>query len=292
MRSILAVLLCGWFFSLNAQAMTVLTSIKPIQLITEELTQGVLTPELLVPQNASPHDYTLKPSDLKKVQQADLIIWHGGHLEGFLSKLLARNPKAFALENAHVHGLIAYGTDKSAHEEMHEHGTFDPHFWLGFEPTMGYAKVIANKLVAVDPANKTKYLANLTKFEHQLIQKHAELIKQLTPVKEKGFFVFHDAFGYFSRDYGLNQVGFFTVEPDRKPGAKTLQSIKKQLIEGKATCVFVEPQFTPSIIKAITEGTQVKLGSLDPLGSTFEATPGAYFRFLSSIGDSLTDCLQ
>ncbi len=72
--------------ALPAHAVTVLTSIKPIQMITTELTDGVTTPDVLLQSNASPHDYALRPSDVKKVSSADLVIWFGHDLEPFLEK--------------------------------------------------------------------------------------------------------------------------------------------------------------------------------------------------------------
>lgn len=75
-------------FAQSASAIEVLTSIKPIQMITYELMLGTGTPDVLLPSGASPHDYALRPSDVKRIQQADLVIWFGQDLEPFMSKLL------------------------------------------------------------------------------------------------------------------------------------------------------------------------------------------------------------
>ena len=89
--------------SLPSYAITVLTSIKPIQMITTELMLGVGTPEVLVPNNASPHDYALRPSDVKRISHADLVIWYGHDLESFLEKII--NNKGQSLEISVIEGL-------------------------------------------------------------------------------------------------------------------------------------------------------------------------------------------
>lgn len=107
-----------------------------------------------------------------------------------------------------------------------------------------------------------------------------------------GYYVFHDAYGYFEQDYGLNHLGQFTVSPERKPGAKTLIKIKKALAKGDAKCVFSEPQFTPAVVESVTRGSQAKQGVLDPIGTGIQVGPGSYFTFIQSITDSFTECLN
>ncbi|MBF4301955.1 metal ABC transporter solute-binding protein, Zn/Mn family, partial [Vibrio anguillarum] len=73
----------------------------------------------------------------------------------------------------------------------------------------------------------------------------------------------------------------FTVSPDRKPGAKTLITIKNSIINNEAKCVFSEPQFTPAVIDTVTRGTKVKTGVLDPLGADIKVKSGSYFELLN-----------
>ena len=115
---------------------------------------------------------------------------------------------------------------------------------------------------------------------------------QLKPVQDKGYFVFHDADGYFERYFGMNNLGHFTVSPDRKPGAKSLIKIKKSLLNQQAVCVFSEPQFEPAIVTTITRGTEVNKGELDPLAIQQSDEVGAYFIFLSTISNELSRCLS
>ncbi|MCE7575939.1 zinc ABC transporter substrate-binding protein ZnuA [Aliivibrio fischeri] len=289
------ILLCiCTFWGVNAQAMSVLSSVKPINLIVQELTAGVATSSYLVPSGASPHDYALRPSDMKKIQEADTIVWYGNDLEPFLSKVLENKKNIITVSqfpSVEFYHFDKHDEDEHAHEGHHHHNT-DPHFWLGPKESLGVAKEITKQLIKIDPLNKDQYQSNLAQFEKKLTQVVKTISTQLAPVKSKGYFVFHDAYGYFERYFDMNNLGHFTVSPDRKPGAKTLIKIKKSLVSQQAVCVFSEPQFEPAIVTTITRGTDVHKGELDPLAIQQDEVPGAYFNFLLTISNELESCLN
>ncbi|HAV1389526.1 TPA: zinc ABC transporter substrate-binding protein ZnuA [Vibrio parahaemolyticus] len=285
------ILAASAMLTLPAQAITVLTSIKPIQLMVTELTEGVTTPEVLVQSNASPHDYSLRPSDVKKVASADLVIWYGHDLEPFLEKVVSNRSSTLTLSEIPNLALREFDSEHSHDHDGHDHGSHDPHFWLGIKPVKQVAQAVVNKLVEIDPANAKTYSNNLVKFEEQLAAKDKEIEQQLAPVKNQGYFVFHDAYGYFEERYQLNNLGHFTVTPDRKPGAKTLIQIRKTLGSGNVACVFSEPQFTPAVVESVMRGSNVAKGELDPLGSAIIVEPGSYFNLLGNMADSFAQCL-
>ncbi|MFW1469674.1 zinc ABC transporter substrate-binding protein ZnuA [Vibrio parahaemolyticus] len=285
------ILAASAMLTLPAQAITVLTSIKPIQLMVTELTEGVTTPEVLVQSNASPHDYSLRPSDVKKVASADLVIWYGHDLEPFLEKVVSNRSSTLTLSEIPNLALREFDSEHSHDHDGHDHGSHDPHFWLGIKPVKQVAQAVVNKLVEIDPANAKTYSNNLVKFEEQLAAKDKEIEQQLAPVKNQGYFVFHDAYGYFEERYQLNNLGHFTVTPDRKPGAKTLIQIRKTLGSGNVACVFSEPQFTPAVVESVMRGSNVAKGELDPLGSVIKVEPGSYFNLLGNMADSFAQCL-
>ncbi|MGD8233572.1 zinc ABC transporter substrate-binding protein ZnuA [Vibrio sp. TRT 1302] len=281
-----------WFASHSvANATQVLTSIKPIQLIAIEIMQNTSSPEVILASNTSPHDYALRPSDVKRIRNADVIIWFGKDLEPFLSKVVEGQSNVLTLSKIEGLELREYQGDHHDHDG-HDHGSHDPHFWLGYKPTIQVAKAIADKLASVDAANAQVYADNLNVFEDKLASQQQAIEKQLTPIKQDGYFVFHDAYGYFEQDFGLNQLGFFTVSPDRKPGAKTLISIRKALASEQAKCVFSEPQFTPAVVESVTRGSNAKVGVLDPIGSDVQAVSGGYFVLKQNLADSFSHCLQ
>lgn len=276
-----------------ASASTILTSFKPIQMIVTELTQGVSEPDVVMNSNASPHDYALKPSDVKKIQNADMLIWFGPDLEAFLTKVAKSNDNLVTISEIPNINLREFGEDPhDHHHDGHDHGSHDPHFWLGIDQVEVASSYISNKLVEVDPQNADVYKKNLEVFLSQLADKKRSIEAQLAPVKDKGYYVFHDAYSYYEDEFGLNKLGHFTVSPERKPGAKTLISIKKTLAKQDVQCVFSEPQFTPAVIESVVRGSSTKKGQLDPVGSDIEVGKGSYFEFLQQLTDSYTSCLS
>lgn len=291
MKTKFALLLIIVSNTVTAQENTVLTSIKPIQMIAQEIMQGAGEPDVLLTSNASPHDYALKPSDAKKIIDADLVIWYGKDLEPFLVNILEKQPSTIELYKIDGLALREFIHDGDDHDG-HDHGNYDPHFWLGYQPTLQVAKYIASQLSQMDEKNSKLYQANYNHFEQKYAAKKAEITARLAKVKNHGYYVFHDAYGYFEQDYELNHLGHFTVSPERKPGAKTLIKIRNKLKAQEAKCVFSEPQYTPAVIQSVMRGSQAKLGVLDPVASDITVEAGSYFEFIDQISQSFVKCLS
>ncbi len=317
--------------ALPASAAEVVTSIKPLQLITSALTAGVTEPELLLPAEGTPHHYSLKPSDMKKLTEAEVVVWVGPGLEQFLQKPLSRTEAQIVTllpdSTPHVHGDEAQEhVDEHGHEE-HDHDTHsehqqghndhedahdpheaehdeheeehhshadgeDPHIWLDPLNALDIADQIMPALLQAFPDQAAQLNDNRAIFEQSVRAKNTEIAAQLKDVKGQGFFVFHDAYSGFVKHYGLNQLGYFTVDPGRKPGARHLAKIREQLESSQAVCVFSEPQFTSAVVNAIVGDLPVQLGELDPLARTFEPGKDAYVQYLQSMGDAFANCLQ
>jgi zinc transport system substrate-binding protein len=111
-------------------------------------------------------------------------------------------------------------------------------------------------------------------------------------VKQVPFIVFHDAYQYFDRHYGLAGVGSITVNPEQPPGAKRLREIRDKIVNQQAHCVFREPNFPPSLVDTVVADTEAKTGILDPEGAGLDAGPELYFQLMRGIADSLKTCLS
>ncbi|OBU35508.1 zinc ABC transporter substrate-binding protein [Photobacterium phosphoreum] len=281
----------------------VVTTVKPLNLIVSELTQGAATSEFVIPAGTSPHDYALRPSDVRKLKQADLVVWVGPELESFLVKTMASKPENVALSQQHDISFRYYAEDEQEHAghedehaghegHQHNHQGIDPHLWLGPEQAIQAANVITKALIKYDPLHKNTYTANLSTFTTDVQQAVSQLNKQLKPLNNKGYYVFHDGYGYFEQQFKLDNLGHFTVEPDRRPGAKTLLSIRQALTNNEAYCVFSEPQFSPAVVKSVTKGTNVKIGTLDPMATDIVEGKGGYVRFLNELGERFSKCLN
>lgn len=298
MRPILLFILL-WALSPLALALEVLASVHPLSLITAAITDGVTQPRTLVPPGSSPHDYALRPSDVRRLRQADLVIWVGPELERFLVKPLA--PLTQVLTLAEQPTLTLYrraGTEEEHHGEAtgdetaehHEHGT-DLHIWLGPEQAREIARLISRQLQQRDPGHADTYAANLARFEQQLTQADQAIARRMQTLAAQGYFVFHDAYGYWERHYAMRNLGHFTLNPEQHPGARKLAEIQARLKAGQARCVFAEPQFQPAQIRAVTRGSGVAIGILDPLGSNISVTNDGYIRFMHQLADQFEHCL-
>lgn len=292
--------------TLPAQA-NVVASLKPVGFIAAAIADGVTPVDVLLPDGASEHDYSLRPSDAKSLKNADLVVWVGPEMEAFMAKSAAELPAQKNLAMVNIDGvkplLISGGEDEDEHtaeksEEQdadahhHHHGEFNMHLWLSPEIARKTAVAIHGKLLELMPQDKAKLDANLQQFEVALADTDKRVSAQLAPVRNKGYFVFHDAYTYFEKQYGLSPTGHFTVNPEIQPGAQRLHQIRTQLVEQKAVCVFAEPQFRPAVIDAVARGTQVRKGTLDPLGTDISLAKDSYVKFLSQLSSQYESCLN
>ncbi|MGJ3352367.1 zinc ABC transporter substrate-binding protein ZnuA [Providencia sp. Je.9.19] len=286
----------------------VVASLRPLAFIAAGIADGVTETQVLLPDGASPHDYALKPSDLKKIKQADLFVWVGPEMEMFLQKpinTLAQNKRLALAEQPNIKALLMAEnqededshshTDEANHDsdhEHHHHGEYNMHIWLSPEIANFAAQDIYERLLVLYPDQKEKLDVNLRKFKENMTQNDEKIVNILEPAKNKGYFVFHDAYGYFEKHYQLAPLGHFTINPEIQPGAQKLHQIRTQLVEHKAKCVFAEPQFRPAVIESVARNTGVKMGTLDPLGSGLVIGPDSYMQFLTQLSEQYASCLN
>ncbi|OFB48199.1 zinc ABC transporter substrate-binding protein [Serratia marcescens] len=292
---------------LSSASAAVVTSIRPLGFIASAIADGVTPTEVLLPDGASPHDFALRPSDIQRLRSADLVLWVGPDMEAFLNKALvpiSATRKLAVSELPAVKPLLMKGEEDDDHDHAgeahnhadddhgHHHGEYNMHVWLSPEIAKVTAIAIHDRLLELMPQNKDKLDANLRQFENLLTQTDKNVGNMLTPVQGKGYFVFHDAYGYFEKHYGLSPLGHFTVNPEIQPGAQRLHQIRTQLVEQKAVCVFAEPQFRPAVINAVAKGTKVRSGTLDPLGTGIALGKDSYGKFLAHLSNQYVSCLK
>ena len=289
--------------SASARAdLNVVTSIKPVHALVAGVMQGVGVPDLIVDGAGSPHNYALKPSQARLLQDADLIFWIGGDLEAFLEKPImgiAENARTIALVEAHGLNQIPFreGGPFDAHDDHddhddHGHGEYDPHVWLDPMNAKALVHEIEEALAETDPGNAATYEANAARMMVRLDNLVAEIDAELAPVKDNGFIVFHDAYQHFETRFGLTAIGSITVSPEVLPGADGVSTLQTKVRDLRATCVFSEPQFQPKLVATITENTNAGTGVLDPLGAAIDNGPELYFSLIRNMASALKDCLS
>lgn len=329
----------------------VVASIRPLGMIAAALTDGVTETRVLLPDGASPHHYAMKPSDMRSLDDARLVVWVGPELERFLEKPLERSGVAqVALisgeadahdghehqaegehhaegHEAHAHEEHDHGhdhdehdhdahddehhdehashadeheEDQQGHSEMadaghegheHDHGGLDVHPWLDPMTGLEAAREILAQLIQVYPDQQAQLMSNFERFEASINAADQQIWQKLEPVHERGFYVFHDAYTGFVEHYNLNQLGYFTVDPGRSPGARHLAEIRQSLEQQQAACVLTEPQFSGALVARITDGLSLKTAEIDPLATGSELSQTAYVDYLIDLAGRFENCL-
>ncbi len=291
-------------------APVVVSTIAPVHALVQAVLGTAGQSTVLIKGTASPHGFSLKPSQLDNLVTADALFWIGPELESFLPRVLA----AQKLEHISVPLLTSTGLflktvrahdagdegdhDQEQHEEHHhddtghdhhDHkpGAVDPHIWLDPLNTMALVTRIEKTLVRLAPRSADTYRTNAEKLRQDLSALDHEIRARLDGVRSVPFVVYHDAYQYFNSRYGLSSVGSVTADPDRKSGARHLSELHKIIQNTRAQCLFTEPQFKNTVSERLASDLGLRLAVLDPLGSE-----GLSYRaVLDNLTSELVGCL-
>jgi zinc transport system substrate-binding protein len=290
----------------------VIASIVPVHSVVASVMGDLGTPELLLSGRNSEHTATLSPQQLSDLGKADVVFMIGSGLEhklGQVSGSDAVGGKKFTAlsEVAGIKTLpVRQGGTFEVHEEHEgeehegeEHDDhdgailkFDPHVWLDPENVKVMTKAVAADLSKVDPGNAKTYEANAKAYVASLDQLTGDITAETKPIQNKPFVVFHDAYQYFEKRFGLTAVGSISDISASAPSAKRLNEIRRKLEETKAVCVFREPQFDAKYVTVVLEGSKARQGVLDPIGSDITPGPKAYAQLLTRLAKGARDCLM
>lgn len=317
---------CALSMAHAAAAQTkVMVTIKPVHALVARVMDGAGTPGLLVSGSASPHTFAMKPSEARALHAATVFFRVSEQIEPFTRKILTSLPasvRVVTLADAkgvelldkrggdtfevHDHGKDHnnrdshdghdddHGTKPSDHDDhaRDENAVRDGHVWLDPRNAKAMVDAIAAALGEADPANAATFNANAQRLKSELDALESEISASLAPVTSKPFVVFHDAYQYFERRFGLNAVGSITVSPEVQPSARRLKEIRQKITGLGASCVFAEPQFSQKLVNAVTEGTGARSGTLDPEGATIAEGPQAYMDLMRGLASGLKACLS
>ena len=298
-----------------AEPARVVASIKPIHSLVAAVMQDAGSPRLLIGGGASPHAYSLKPSDARALQNADVVFWVGKGLETFLEKPLTALPAtARVVELATAPGMTLLRSrpadvwdephvdsegarDGRERKEPRDHSGSqvgsDMHVWLDADNARAIVRAAVAALIAADPDRAEVYRRNGERTDIRLTSLDQALRSELMPLAGRPYIVFHDAYGYLEHRYGLTQVGSITMSPERQSSALRIAAIRRKIVASKAGCIFGEPQFEPALLMTVTEGMTIRVSVLDAEGG-IDVPPGpdAYFAIMQNIGSALNACLD
>ena len=277
----------------------VVVTIKPIHALVAQVMDGIAVPALLVDGTASPHTFSLKPSDVKRLNDADIVVRVSEALEPFTAKIvksLPRSVEVISLEKAQGLRLLNERTGATFEPDADDHGhgsatARDGHIWL--DPAN--ARIIVDRIAEIlgrrDAAHADAYKANAAKAKAAIDALDAELATDLKPLAGKPFVVFHDAYQYLEKRYGLAASGSITTNPEIPPSGKRLTALRQKIAKLSVQCVFSEPNFEAKVAASVIEGSKAKMGVLDPEGARLAAGPELYGTLMRNLAKGLKDCL-
>lgn len=303
MRSFLLTLALLVFLPLGASANPeVVATVAPVDSLVARVMEGVGAPRLLVPPAAEPHDFALKPSDAAALARADLVFRVGPALEPWLDRpLAALAGRARVVQLDRVPGVtrlplrhgVAFDKGSRAAQPtrpLAETG-LDPHLWLDPENARVWLGAIAKALGQVDPAHAALYAANAQAGRAEIGALEAGISERIAPLRGRPFVMFHDAFQYFERRFGIVAVGAVMLSDASAPGPARIAAVRALIARSGARCLFRPPQFDPALARTVAQGTGARIALLDPLGTGLKLGPGLYAALLRAIAGGLGDCL-
>ena len=313
-----------------ADSPRVVTDIAPVHSLVSRVMDGIGKPDLIVPNETSPHDYRLRPADAEALENAGLVFWMGEGLtpwmeraleslsgEATIVELLALDEtktlpfREGALFDAHDHSEHDDHDDHDDHDHDkehddhddhddhghddhagHDHGEFDPHAWLSTDNAKTWLNVIAAKLSSIDPTNAGGYFANASEAIVELDALDKEVDEMLDTVRGGKFIVFHDAYQYFETVYDFPASGAISLGDASDPGAARIAEIAKRIESENIQCVLSEPQFNANMVDTVMAGTEAKTEVIDPLGFGIEPGASLYTKLIKGMATSLVNCLK
>jgi len=282
----------------------VAVDIAPVHSLVARVMDGVDTPALIIAAGASPHEYSLRPSEAAALQKADVIFWIGPELTPWLDKALS----TLAHDTVQVSFINAEGTillpyRESALFERHDHDDdhadhadhdqhpMDPHLWLSPENGIVWMNMIAEVLAEADPTNAATYRANAVAGQKELINLQTNINTILAPHRGKNFITFHDGFQYFEDHFNFPAMGAIALSDASQPGPARLAAIRERIANESISCVLSEPQYQSGIITAVTGEIEVNIGVVDAVGYRLELGRDLYPQLLRDLAEALAECL-
>jgi zinc transport system substrate-binding protein len=256
----------------GTNALAVVASFYPLQFASEQIGGGHVAVTSLTKPGAEPHDIELTPRDVAAVSKARLVIYEKG-LQGAVDQAVESQGGDRSLDIAPAANLdLRYAS-----------GTTDPHFWLDPQRYSDVAKVIAERLSSVDPANKTDYEGNAKAFEVKLAALSQKFTTGLAHCQRKDIVTSHAAFGYLAERFGLKQIAINGLNPDQEPKATELAAVSTYARAHGVTTIYAETLVSPAIAQTVALESGARMATLDPIeGLTSRSSGKDYFAVMGA----------
>ena len=282
-------------------AIKVVAAMYPLEFVATAIGGDLVSVENFTPPGVEPHDLELTPSQVVKLDDADLLLFISG-FQPALEEAAQQSAPANSLDLLSVDGLNLLtatedghdhgAEDKHADEEAHsdEEMVSDPHVWLDPERLIVVAKAVASKLSEVNPENADAFESNLAAFVTELNALDAKFTTGLATCERDLIVTSHAAFGYLADAYGLSQEAIAGLSPESEPTPKRLNEIGKEAKADGTTTIFFETLASPKVAQTLADDLNIEAAVLDPIEGISEGQ--TYFSIMESNLEALRKALS
>jgi len=298
MKRLITLLLCSVLIACNnPQTVDVVSTIKPIHMLASAIAGKHLHLVQLIPDTASAHHYALKPSNMRQLQTARLILQIDPNLEQFLNKSLQKLPETTQhlvlaqLEGIRLHDLNDNHAEHShQHTQNQTHSLKDLHIWLDPDNAIIMSRAIANQLKKIDPEHSQDYAANVQQLITKIQAVDQSLQIQLAPIKQTPMLVFHNAWRYFEKHYGIEAINAISMSSIKQLSLSKAQSIQALLAEKNIRCLLGEYPEPAAMLQRLAQKNNLKLLRLDVMGTQISLSANSYIELLEQTAEGFLAC--
>ena len=272
---------------------SIVVSIKPIHSIVTKIMDGVTKPELLLDSNSSAHTFHLKPSQIKMISNADLVIVISENFELGLRKALKNINEDSHLKISELDQLIIHNSRGEAIYNKNENSSkFDFHLWLDVNNMQLIATYISNIIIELDPKNEHIYSENLKEVNLELDELKEELKQQLAPFSSTPFAIYSDTLQYFEKSLELKRPVIITPFHGAGLSIKRTIDAKRKIKDLNISCLIYDTEVKAKQLRVLSEGLNLKSFKIDILGNEFAPGPDQYFNLMKKTSSQLSLCLK
>lgn len=267
--------------TINEEKINVVVSIPPEAEFVEKIGGDKVSVTVMVPQGANPHTYEPLPEQLKNVSEAKMYAQVGSGIEFenvWMDKISSMNKNMVIVNCSKGIEFIPNADTDEAHENQ-----YDTHVWVSPRNAKIMVENIYQGLIQVDPANKNYYKANKDKYLEELDYNDKKINESLGKGKNKKIMVYHPAWGYFCRDYGLKQIAI--EKNGKEPTPQGITEIIDQAKKENIKIIFISPQFSKNSAETIASEIGGQVVTIDDLDKN-------YIKNLNNVANAFQNALK
>ena len=249
----------------------IITSIAPLAEFTEKIGGTKVNVSTMIPPGASPHTYAPRPNQLIELTKAHIYIKVGTPIEFelvWLKKLLTMNTQILIIDASKDIDLIE---SNHIHDHKHEHNHApkhsDPHIWLSPLNAKIIVENIYQGLSSNDSKNKIYYQTRKNKYLKKLDDLYKSIKQDLKNIENNKFMTYHPSWGYFARDFNLEQIS--VEEKGSEPTAKGIQNLIIQAQKNNITYIIASPQFNTNSAELIVREIKGHVILISPMEKNY-----------------------